>query len=132
MRIANIINPDGSSSSTFLKARKIDSRTILDSFILESLFIWSNLNNSNLEQAVLNMNKLDNRFENLKKIQNVFLNCYFSSNKTNILFEQLISNIKTDFSRYNYFYAKYLVSVGENDKAKKIINTCKNSNPIHA
>ena len=102
----------------FLKARKIKSRTILDSFIMESLFIWSNLKNSNLEQATLSIDKFDNRFENLKKIQNVFLNCYFSSNKTNTLFDQLTSNIKTDFSRYNYFHAKYLVSIGKNEEAK--------------
>ena len=107
----------------FLKARKIKSRTLLDSFIIESLFIWSNLNNSNLEKVALSMEKFDNRFENLKKIQNVFLNCYFSSNKTNTLFDELTTNIKTDFSRYNYFHAKYLVSVGKNEEAKNIVNT---------
>ena len=35
------------------------------------------LNLSNLNQATLDLKKLDERFTNLKKIQNVFLNCYF-------------------------------------------------------
>ena len=33
-------------------------------------------------------------FENLKKIQNVFLNCYFKSKNTKTLFENLTSNEK--------------------------------------
>ena len=70
----------------------------------------------------LELEKLDQRFENLKKIQNVFLHCYFNSSNTNILFEELISNKKTDFSRYNYFYASYVATSGKTEKAKDIVS----------
>ena len=112
----------------FLKAkrRKVDS--VLSNYIIESLLIWSNIQNFNLNDKDFIMNKLDNRFSNLKKIQNVFLNCFFESNQTEILFEKLI-NDQTDFSRYNFFYAQYLDSVGKRGKAKKIIEASLVENP---
>ena len=55
----------------------------------------------------MDLKKLDERFQNLKKIQNVFLNCYFDNQNTDNLFTQITSNQKIDFSRYNYFHASY-------------------------
>ena len=107
----------------FLKAKRKNSTFILTSYLSQSLFNWSNLVNYDLNQATQELKKLDDRFENLKKIQNVFLNCYFNSSTTNNLFESLISDKKTDFSRYNYFYASYAASTGKIDKAKDIINS---------
>ncbi len=106
----------------FVKAKKNNSISILNDYIINTLYIWSDLENNNLEDAQKKLNKLDSRFENLKKIQNVFLNCYFSSKDTGLLFNKLISNEKTDFSRYNYFYAKYLFDQGEKIKARKIVD----------
>ena len=105
----------------FLKAKKTNSRYILNSYVSNSLYNWSNL--SNLEQAKFDLKKLDKRFENLKKIQNVFLNCYFETKNTDSLYSELTSNQNTDFSRYNYFYASYKVSTGKINKAKEIINS---------
>ena len=105
----------------FLKAKKRNPRTILDNYLVSSLYLWSISSKNNLEDTIINLNKLDNRFENLKKIQNVFFNCYFNSDKTEKLFKDLLSNQKTDFSRYNYFYANYLNSSGDKDRAKKVI-----------
>ena len=68
------------------------SKSLLDSFLIESLYNWSNLKNIELEKAEFNLSKLDNRFENLKKIQNTFLNCYYGSDKTENIFYNLISN----------------------------------------
>ncbi len=109
------------SARYFLKAKNRNSMTILDNYVAKSLSLLSNLRNSNLEDALKDLNQLDNRFDNLKKIQNVFINCYYSSNKTELYFEELINNSKTDFSRYNYFYAKYLEVSGNKIKANKII-----------
>ena len=106
----------------FVKAKKNNSISILNDYIINTLYIWSDLENNNLEDAQKKLNKLDSRFENLKKIQNVFLNCYFRSKDTGLLFNKLISNEKTDFSRYNYFYAKYLFDQGEKIKARKIVD----------
>ena len=105
----------------FLKAKTKSSGLLLNNYISEVLFIWSNLNDIDYEKAKINLDKLDNQFQNLKKIQKVFLNCFYSTPNTETSFENLLNKDKTDFSRYNYFYANYLLSKGEKIKSKKII-----------
>ncbi len=111
----------------FLKAKNRNSRFILNNYVSSSLYNWSTLND--LTQAESNLKKLDNRFENFKKIQNIFLNCFFESPKTDYLFTELTSNQNTDFSRYNYFYASYASSKGNFQDAKKIIVFALNLHP---
>ena len=111
----------------FDKARKKKSRLLLNNYVSNSLFNWSNL--SNLDQATKELKKLDGRFENLKKIQNVFLNCYFDSSDIDELFTEITSNSETDFSRYNYFHASYLASTGKISNAKKIVDDALKLNP---
>ena len=110
------------SKKYFFSAKKRNSRSILDNYISSSLYNWSNLDKNNLGKAISDLNNLDERFQNLKKIQNAFLNCFFSTNKTKEVFEELISDQRTDFSRYNYFYANYLSSIGDKAKAKEIVS----------
>ena len=117
------------SKKYFLKAKQRKSKSLLDRFLIESLHNWSNLKNIELENAELNLSELDNRFENLKKIQNIFLNCFYGSDKTENSFNNLISNKQTDFSRYNYFHANYLDSIGKNNKAKQIIEISLKKSP---
>ena len=105
----------------FLKAKKRNSRTVLDNYVVNSLLVWTNVKNEKYENAINNLNQLDKRFENLKKIQKIFLNCYFNNEKTELLFNELISNQRTDFSRYNYFYANYLDSIGLKEKAFNVV-----------
>ncbi len=107
----------------FFKAKERNSISILNNYIANTLYLWSDLRDNNLEKAKINLNQLDNRFENIKKIQDVFLNCYFDSKETSFLYDSLISDQKTDFSRYNYFYARYLDNQGDKIKAKKIVET---------
>ena len=107
----------------FLKAKNKNSRFILNKYISSSLLNWSSLKGTDINNASLQLEKLDKRFENLKKIQNVFLNCYYNSSNTNKLFTELNSNNKIDFSRYSYFHASYAASSGKIDKAKNIIQS---------
>ena len=107
----------------FNKANRTNSISVLNNYIVNTLYIWSDLENKNLEAAQLKLNQLDNRFENLKKIQNVFLHCYYSNKITDILFYKLISNEKTDFSRYYYFYARHVDNRGQKIKAREIVQT---------
>ncbi len=113
----------------FKKAQIKKSRLILNDYVSNSLFIWSNLGTYDLKKSIFELNNLDKRFENLKKIQNVFLNCYFNSPETNNLFKELTSDNKTDFSRYNYFYASHLVNSKKAEKGKEIINLALKSFP---
>ncbi len=105
----------------FQKAKIDKERFILNNYISNSLYNWARL--TNLKQGENDFQKLDSRFENLKKIQNAFLNCYFDSSKTNNLFSEIALDQKTDFSRYNYFYASFVASKGKIKKAKKIVKS---------
>ncbi len=111
------------STKYFNKIKNRETRTLLDSYLANTLYVWSNLNQNKFEKAKFDFNQLDNRFDNLKKIQDTFLHCFFMSEKTDTLFKELLSDEKTNFSRYNYFYAKYFESINQRDKAKKIIDS---------
>jgi tetratricopeptide (TPR) repeat protein len=113
----------------FLKAKNIDSRFILNNYVSNSLYNWSSYKNNDINYALLELNKLDKRFENLNKIQNVFINCYHDSSTTSELFVKLKSDKKIDFSRYNYFHASYAVSSNKIDEAKKIVQSALNIYP---
>ncbi len=106
----------------FLKAKENSPNTILDSYLINSLSNWTNLEEKNYEETIFEFNKLDSRFANLNKIQNVFLSSFFGKDESEIFFKELTSDKNTDFSRYNYFYAKYMQSIGKFKKAKNIID----------
>ena len=116
------------AKENFQKAKET-KRSVLNDYVTNSLNNWSNLKSSNLSNALIEIKKIDERFENLKKIQNIFLNCYFDSPNTENLYKELISNKKTDFSRYNYFYASYMGNSGKTNKAKQIVNSALKSYP---
>ena len=112
----------------FQKASKA-KRSILNNFVSNSLYNWSSLKSSNYQSAMIELKKLDSRFENLKKIQNIFLNCYFESSETISSYKELLSNKKTDFSRYNYFYASFIAKKGNIKEAKNIVKLALKSYP---
>ena len=113
----------------FLKAKNKNSIFILNSYVSNSLYNWSSLKNKDINNATLELKKIDKRFENLKRIQSIFLSCYFNDPNADKLFIELISNKKTDFSRYNYFHASYAVSYGKIDKAKNIVKSALKTYP---
>ena len=113
----------------FDKAKRLTDRSLLDNYITNSLYLLSSLKNIKLEKAESNLLSFDDRFENLNKIQDVFLYCYFNSEKTDAKFQSLLVNQKIDFSRYSYFYAKYLHDAGKSSQAKKIIQESLKNNP---
>jgi len=116
------------AKENFQKAKET-KRSVLNDYVTNSLNNWSNLKSSNLNNSMIEINKIDERFENLKKIQNIFLNCYFDSSNTENLYKELVSNKKTDFSRYNYFYASFMANSGKIKEAKQIVNSALKSYP---
>ncbi len=116
------------AKENFQKAKET-KRSVLNDYVTNSLDSWSNLKFSNLNNSMIEIKKIDERFENLKKIQNIFLNCYFDSPDTENLYKELISNKKTDFSRYNYFYASFIANSGKTKEAKQIVNSALKSYP---
>ncbi len=107
----------------FLKLKNKKLKSVLNNFISNSLLNWSSFHDLNLDRAKIKIDKTETRSENLKNIQNVFLHCFYKSEKTELLFKKLISNNEVDFSRYNYFYGVYLYNTGKIEQAKEVMET---------
>ena len=107
----------------FLKLNNGKSKFIINNFLSNSLLNWVSFKNLDLNSAQNRIHTINSKFENLKNIQNVFLHCFYKSEKTELFFEDLVSNKKIDFSRYNYFYATYLSNAGQIEKAKRVVNS---------
>ncbi len=105
----------------FSKLKKRKSNFFLNDFVSISLLNWNSFKSLDLNSAQKKINGINPKFENLKAIQNVFLHCFYKSKKTEFFFENLFADKNSNFSRYNYFYALYLSSIGKFDKEKKIL-----------
>ena len=117
------------SKKYLLKAKKRKYRSVLDNYIAKSLYLWADLDSYKLNEASIILDQIDKRFQNIKKIQNIYLNCFYDSKKTEFLFDQLVSNEEIDFSRYYFFYAKYLANNNNKEKAEKVIDISLKQNP---
>ncbi len=111
------------ASKYFLKTKKKNNGFLINNFVSNSLTNWISFRKIDFDIAKKKIESMDQRFENLKNIQNIFLHCFYKSQKTELLFKDLSSGKAIDFSRYNYFYANYLVDMGKIDQAKEIINS---------
>jgi len=107
----------------FERLNKISRYNLLfEGFLGNILIAWIKASENNKEDSFKFLDKVPERYHNLKKIQNSFLQCYFDTSKTQIAFEQLMNNEDSDFSRYNYFFANYLLFKNKNIEAEKVIN----------
>ncbi len=106
----------------FLKLKNRKNSFVLNEFLADSLFNWSEVNNLKPETLQNKIEEIDTRFGNLKNVQKVFLKCFYDDEKTETYFYDLVSNKKTDFSRYYYFYTSYLFSKNREADAKNLIN----------
>ena len=107
----------------FARLNKISRYNLLfDDFLGNILIAWIKASENNKEDSFKFLDKVPERYRNLKKIQNSFLQCYFDTPKAQIAFEQLMNNEDSDFSRYNFFFANYLLFKNKNIEAEKVIN----------
>ena len=107
----------------FERLNKISRYNLLfDDFLGNILIAWIKASENNKEDSFKFLDKVPERYHNLKKIQNSFLQCYFDTSKTQIAFEQLMNNEDSDFSRYNFFFVNYLLFKNKNIEAEKVIN----------
>ena len=83
------------------------------------LYLLVKLDKLSFKNAEKKINSLDNKFKNLKKVQNAFLNCFYQTPNTELLYE----NLNTDKTWFFHiiFYIKYLMS-RKSRKAKAVIN----------
>ena len=99
----------------------------IQNLLSTSLNNWSNFNDIN--SALSGLKSLPNRFESIKKIQEVFIFCYFDSERADEKFKKLTTNPNINYSRYHFFHANYLISIGEKRKAKNVLQTSLNLYP---
>jgi len=106
----------------FQNMNKKSNQIPLQNLLSNSLLGWikSGYIKSLSENSLLSF--IPERFQNIKKIQSAFLNCFYDSANTNIKFKDLTKDGSINFSRYNFFYASYLYSQGNKDSSKKVIN----------
>jgi len=99
---------------------------IFSDFFGNVLIAWSKASQGNEKDSLNFLNKVPKPYQHLTKIQNIFLQCYFDSPKTQKSFEELIKNENYNFSRYNFFLANYLIFNNKIPKAKEVIENSRN------
>ena len=92
-----------------------------DDFLGNVLIGWTRASQNKQQESFEILNKIPERYYNLKQVQNSFLQCYFDTNETQNSFVKLVEDEDYSFSRYNFFLANYLVSKNKIEEGKKII-----------
>lgn len=108
-----------------------NNKTALQELLIKTILSWIIVEKDKLNFYEANslFDKLDPRFNNIKKIQKVFVSCYFDTPNSNLEFEKLISNKSTNFSRYSFFYIDQLIKKGFLDKAKNELDKSLEKSP---
>ena len=95
----------------------------LQDLLNQIIFSWIKIGKSNLNFNEANeiFQQISPRYKNIKKINDVFLNCYFDTKNAEVQFKNLINDQNTDFSRYTFFYIDYLLKKGLSQKANLVL-----------
>ena len=119
----SFIKKDYADAEKYFKRMNIFSqnRFTFEDLIGNVLIVWSKASQNNYKESFQFLNTISPRYNNLKKIQNTFLQCYFETPKVEQSFRSLIENKEIDFSRYNFFLANYLLHKNKVKEAKKVI-----------
>jgi len=122
--LESFINKDYLNAEKYFKRLNKISRynLLFEDFLGNFLLAWSKAAENNKKDSLKFLDKIPERYSNLKQIQNSFLQCYFDTSETQAAFEHLIDNEDFTFSRYNFFLANYLLFKNKNIEAKKIIS----------
>ncbi len=106
-----------------------NERQTLRGLLSISINNWVSFLKIDKKQALELTNNLPKNLTNLKRIQDVFIHCFYESPETIIKFETLVSDQKNDFSRYYFFYINYLNNFEGENKAIEKINYALKSYP---
>ena len=89
-----------------------------DDFISDVLIAWNKASQGNQEGSFKFIEKTPLQ---IKKIQNIFLQCYFDDPNTEVAYKKLINDGDYNFSRYNFFLTNYLLFNNKIKDAEKVI-----------
>ena len=131
-----LLGLDSFISGDYFKAQKHFERLnktsrynlLVEDFLGPILIVWTKASRGHEKASFNSLDKISDRYQNLKKIQNSFLQCYFDSSETQTTLKQLIANEDYHFSRYAFFLANYLLLKNKKTEAKKVIINARNKN----
>jgi tetratricopeptide (TPR) repeat protein len=114
----------------YLKAEKYfkrlkgnsDYELFFEGFLSNILLSLIKFSNQEVEKGMEIFEKIPNHYNNLKKIQNVFLLCHLDDPKTHAAFKELVDDARIDYSRYNFFLINYLLFKNKNQEVQKVID----------
>ena len=115
---------DFQKANNLLTAINKNNYTPLEELMSLIILNWVQVEKFNLNYYEANekFKLISPQYENIKKINNIFLNCYFDTKNLEKEFQNLISDKTTDFSRYTFFYANYLLKKNLSKKASFILS----------
>ncbi len=116
-------NENFSKLDGYLETIKKDDYTPLQELISQIIFSWTKVETLKLtyDDSKKIFELISPKYKNIKKINHVFLNCYFDTLSAESKFQNLTNDKSADFSRYTFFYANYLIKKNSSIKAKKIL-----------
>ena len=126
-----IKNNEFKKANNILTSVNKNNYTSLEELLSQIIFSWVQIEKSNLNygEAKEKFQLISPQHKNIKKINNVFLSCYFDTANVETDFQNLIKDKTTDFSRYTFFYSNYLLKKNLLKKAKLILNEKLADNP---
>ena len=90
-------------------------------FIGNVLMAWNSAVIGKQNDSYKFIQKIPKIYNNLSKPQNVFLQCYFDTEKTYFDFKEMVEDKNYNFSRYNFFFINYLLFKDKFKEAEKVI-----------
>ena len=89
----------------YLTLTNVKNYTPLQALLGQTILSWTKIEKSklNFTEAQNVFKLIKPKYKNIKKINNVFLNCYFDTQNLEMEFRNLINEKDTDFSRYTFF-----------------------------
>ena len=119
-----IKNDNFHKADDYLVSIKKNNYSLLQKLLNQIISNWIQIEKSelNYNEAKETFRLINPKYKNLKKINNVFLNCYFDTPNAEQEFLKLIDDTSTDFSRYTFFYVNYLLKKDSLNKANLILS----------
>ncbi len=105
-----------------------ENQVIFD-ILKDTIDTWLIITRSKYREDENIIDTLELNSTNLKMIQQTFGYCYLNKRETNLKFKKIVENNKSNFSRYNFFFANYLYNNEDKVEAKKIVNLASKKYP---
>lgn len=125
--IENFLKKDYlSAEKHFVRLNKFSRYNVFfDDFFGNTLIAWVKASKNDKKNSFRIFNKIPDRYNHLKRIQNVFLQCYFNTSETENAYKKLINSKDFNFSRYKFFFSNYFQHKNNNKQALSLVRSNK-------